>query len=106
MLFFDFPARLARKLQLRFLNHSRPQGTWIRIKNRSGIRLKNEPRTQFDFPPQLLRTPSSIAQINMKNARVWSLRDGVFEEGFGGNQINAVENVFRSFELRRRLNQG
>jgi len=40
-----------RQLELRFLNHLPPQGIWIRIENRSGIPLKNEPRAQFHFPP-------------------------------------------------------
>ena len=50
-----------RQIQLRFLNHLPPQGIRIGIENRSGIPLKNEPRTQCYFSPQLIVTPSGIA---------------------------------------------
>src|SRR5215469_539345 len=39
------------QLDLCFLNHLPPQGIRIRIENRSGIPLKNEPRAQFYFLP-------------------------------------------------------
>src|SRR6516162_10138624 len=37
------------QLDLCFLNHLPPQGIRIRIENRSGIPLKDEPRAQFYF---------------------------------------------------------
>jgi hypothetical protein len=41
----------------------------------------------------------------MENGGVGSSRNGLLKERFGGNQVNTIEDVFRGFELARRLKQ-
>src|SRR6516162_503807 len=77
----------------------------MRVENRAGVLCKNEPRAQFHFPPQLVGGPSRIAQINMENAGVRVSRNGFFEQGLGGNQVNPAEDVLSPFDLGTRLEQ-
>ena len=92
-------------LHLSFPNHFQPQGIRIGLEHCAGLRRKNEPCAPFHFLPQLILTPSGVAQINMKNVRLRSGRNGLFEEGLRGDQINAIEDVLCPFEFGRRLEQ-
>jgi hypothetical protein len=46
-----------------------------------------------------------IAHINMENAGVRFSRNGFFEEGLAGNQVNPAEDVLSAINLGGRLKQ-
>ena len=94
-----------RHLQLGFTNHLRPQGIGIGIEYGLGISWKNEPRTQFHFPSQLIGMPSGIAQIHMKSFGGSPIGEGLFELGLRGNLVDLRANLRRPLDLGRRLAQ-